>query len=96
MSLNRLEVVELPLADEGDGGTRPAHSARPSDAMALAVRVETPIFLDEKVLKKCPLIMKPISEDEVDKFKTDLQNLKPEDFFKGFEDKPGSGPSKSP
>lgn len=62
--------------------------SRPSDAMALAVRTSTPIFVDEKVLKKCPLIMKPISEDEVDKFKKDLQNLKPEDFFKGLEGGP--------
>jgi len=62
--------------------------SRPSDAMALAVRTSTPIFVDEKVLKKCPVIMKPISEEEVDKFKKDLQGLKPEDFFKGLEEKP--------
>ena len=62
--------------------------SRPSDAMALAVRTETPIYVDEKVLKKCPIIMKPISEDEVEKFKQNLQNLKPEDFFKGLEEKP--------
>ncbi|MBI3322499.1 MAG: bifunctional nuclease family protein [Candidatus Omnitrophica bacterium] len=63
--------------------------ARPSDAMALAVRTNTPIFVDEKVLKKCPVIMKPISEEEVEKFKDHLQNLKPEDFFKGLEGKEG-------
>ena len=62
--------------------------SRPSDAMALAVRTNTPIFVDEKVLKKCPVIMKPISEDEVEKFKLNLQNLKPEDFFKGLESGP--------
>ena len=62
--------------------------SRPSDAMALAVRTETPIYVDEKVLKKCPIIMKPISEEEVEKFKQNLQNLKPEDFFKGLEEKP--------
>lgn len=67
--------------------------ARPSDAMALAVRTDTPIFVGEKVLKKCPVIMKPITEDEVEKFKDQLQNLKPEDFFKGLEDKPGPAPS---
>ena len=61
--------------------------SRPSDAMALAVRTSTPIFVDEKVLKKCPVIMKPISEDEVEKFKKNMQNLKPEDFFKGLEEK---------
>ena len=66
--------------------------ARPSDAMALAVRSATPIFVGEKVLKKCPVIMKPISEEEVDKFKDQLQGLKPEDFFKGLEEKPEKGP----
>jgi len=62
--------------------------ARPSDAMALAVRSDTPIFVGEKVLKKCPVIMKPISQDEVEKFKQNLQNIKPEDFFKGLEGNP--------
>ena len=62
--------------------------ARPSDAMALAVRSDTPIFVGEKVLKKCPVIMKPISQDEVEKFKQNLQNIKPEDFFKGLEENP--------
>ncbi len=74
------------------GSHRYEIDARPSDAMALAVRTSTPIYVDEKVLKKCPLIMKPISEEEVEKFKQNLQNLKPEDFFKGFEEKPGSEP----
>jgi len=44
----------------------------------------------EKVLKKCPVIMKPISEDEVEKFKQNLQNLKPEDFFKGLDAGPAT------
>ncbi len=71
------------------GSRRYEIDARPSDAMALAVRTSAPIFIDERVLKKCPLIMKPISEDEVEKFKQNLQSLKPEDFFKGLE---GSAP----
>ncbi|MBI3318239.1 MAG: bifunctional nuclease family protein [Candidatus Omnitrophica bacterium] len=62
--------------------------ARPSDAMALAVRTSTPIFVDEKVLKKCPVMMKPISDEEAEKFKRELQGLKPEDFFKGLEEGP--------
>ena len=78
------------------GSKRLEIDARPSDAMALAVRTATPIFVDEKVLKKCPLIMKPISEEEVDKFKTKLQDLKPEDFFKGLEEKPGSSEEEEP
>lgn len=76
-----------------NGQKRYEIDARPSDAMALAVRTSSPIFVDEKVLKKCPVIMKPISKEEVEKFKDQLQNLKPEDFFKGLEDKPDKGPS---
>jgi len=56
--------------------------ARPSDSMAIAVRTNTPIYIDEKVFEKCPVIRKPISEQEIREFKTKLKNLKPEDFFK--------------
>ena len=56
--------------------------ARPSDSMALAVRTGSPIYIDEKVLNKCPIIRKPITDTEVKDFKTKLKSLKPEDFFK--------------
>jgi bifunctional DNase/RNase len=69
--------------------------ARPSDAMALAVRASSAIYVDEKVLRKCPVIMKPITDEEVEKFKSNLQNLKPEDFFKGLEDQPGGESTES-
>ena len=59
--------------------------ARPSDAIALAVRLNTPIFVDEKVWKKCPVIMKPITDSEVEKFKQEIQAMTPEDFFKGLQ-----------
>jgi len=77
-----------------NGTRRYEIDARPSDAMALAVRTGSAIFVTEKVLKKCPVIMKPISETEVDKFKKDLQDLKPEDFFKGLDK--GSQPNPGP
>lgn len=67
------------------GNTPHRLDARPSDAMALAVRLNTPIFVDEKVWKKCPVIMKPITDTEVDKFKRELQSMTPEDFFKGLQ-----------
>ena len=57
--------------------------ARPSDAIAIALRSSSPIFTDEKVFNKCPVIEKPITEDEVKSFKKRLETLKPEDFFKG-------------
>ena len=68
--------------------------ARPSDALALAVRTHCPMFVSENVFKKCPELLKPISEDEVKKFKEELRNMKPEDFFKDL--KKGKGPSEGP
>jgi uncharacterized protein len=56
--------------------------ARPSDAIAIALRSSSPMFMDEKVFSKCPVIEKPITEDEVESFKKRLETLKPEDFFK--------------
>ena len=43
--------------------------ARPSDSLALAVRMHCPIFIDEVVLKKCPVVEKPITKEEIEKFK---------------------------
>jgi uncharacterized protein len=56
--------------------------ARPSDALALAVRTRCPMFVSENVFRKCPELLKPISEDEVKKFKEDIKDMKPEDFFR--------------
>jgi len=68
--------------------------ARPSDALALAVRSRCPMFVSEVVFKKCPELLKPISEDEVKKFKEELKNMKPEDFFKDL--KKGKPPEEGP
>ena len=65
-----------------------AIDARPSDSLAIAVRTRCPIFIDEKVLKKCPAIEKPITKDEIEKFKDQLKNMTSEEFFKGFEASP--------
>ena len=62
--------------------------ARPSDAIAIAVRAGCSIFVSEQVFAKCQVLTKPISEDEVSKFKEELKNLKPEDIFKDIKDKP--------
>lgn len=57
--------------------------SRPSDAIALALRCGCPIFVNDIVFNKCPVIQKPITEKEVEDFKKELENLKPEDFFRG-------------
>lgn len=66
--------------------------SRPSDALALAVRANCPVFIDEKVLELCPIINKPISEDEVKRFKQEIEGLRPEDFFKRLDEEGGKAP----
>jgi bifunctional DNase/RNase len=56
--------------------------SRPSDSIAVALRCKVPIFIDEKVFDICPTIHKPITDEEVKKFKKELETLRPEDFFK--------------
>jgi len=56
--------------------------ARPSDAIAIALRGNAPIFVSDAVIKKCPIIQKPISKKEVEHFKKNIKDLKPEDFFR--------------
>lgn len=73
--------------------------ARPSDSLALAVRVSCPIFIDEKVLKACPPMSSgPITSEDVDRFKEDLKNMTPEEFFKRLEEAPPAdqGPGMGP
>ena len=60
--------------------------ARPSDSLALAVRLRCPIFIDESVLKKCPHIEGPVKQDEIEKFKGALKTMSPEEFFKKLEE----------
>jgi uncharacterized protein len=61
--------------------------SRPSDAIAVAVRAGCPIFVEEKVFASCQTLNKPITEDEVSKFKADLKNIRPEDIFKDLKSK---------
>lgn len=59
--------------------------SRPSDALALAIRVDAPIFLSDEVMEKCPVIKKPISESEVETFKNMLENVKSDELFEELE-----------
>jgi len=54
--------------------------SRPSDAIALALRLDVPIFINEIVLDKVAVGGKPIGEDELAEFRKKLKDLKPEDF----------------
>lgn len=58
--------------------------ARPSDAIALALRVEAPIFVSESVMMQAKLVNAEKDAEETQKFKEFIENLKPEDFTKYF------------
>jgi len=55
-------------------------SARPSDAIALALRTGTTIFGAEEVLAEAGILIPDEQEDEVEKFREFLDQISPEDF----------------
>lgn len=54
--------------------------SRPSDAIALAVRTKSPIFVTEKVIEKASVVSEAGEEEEIIRFKKFLDGVKPEDF----------------
>ncbi|MGH7394728.1 MAG: bifunctional nuclease family protein [Candidatus Methylomirabilales bacterium] len=56
--------------------------SRPSDAIALALRVNAPIFVSEKVVTRAKSIEVSEEKEESDRWREWLENLKPEDFGK--------------
>ena len=55
-------------------------SARPSDAIALALRMSSPIEVDDAVLDEAGVIIPDEEEDEVERFREFLDQVTPEDF----------------
>jgi hypothetical protein len=55
-------------------------SARPSDAIALALRTGARVLGDEDVLDEAGLAIPAEDEDEVEKFREFLDHVSPEDF----------------
>jgi uncharacterized protein len=55
--------------------------ARPSDAIALAVRTGVSIFSDEHVLNEASVFIETEEEDEIERFRDFLKDVKPEDFM---------------
>lgn len=54
--------------------------ARPSDAIAVALRTGSPILVDEGVLDEAGVLIPDEEEDEVEKFREFLDQITPEDF----------------
>jgi hypothetical protein len=71
-------LIHLRLGDE-----EITVDSRPSDAIALALRVGAPIFVDEDVVRRAKSVeIAPKESDDQEKLKEWLENLKPEDFGK--------------
>jgi bifunctional DNase/RNase len=62
------------------GGEGIVVSSRPSDAIALAVRTNSPIFAEEAVLDEAGIEIEDDDEHEVERFKEFLDSVSPEDF----------------
>jgi bifunctional DNase/RNase len=71
-----------------DGGVEV--SARPSDAIALALRTGTPIHAAETVLTEAGIAVPDEQEDEVERFREFLDQISPDDFVGG-----SSGPDET-
>jgi len=67
-------------------GTKYEVSSRPSDAIALAVRVNVPSFAQEEVLSEASIVIRDDEEQEVEKFREFLEQVNPEDFQSKPED----------
>lgn len=62
--------------------------SRPSDAIAVAIRVDAPIFVSAKVLSSGSVSTDTAKdEQEAEEFKSFIQSIKPSDFAKMMKDK---------
>jgi bifunctional DNase/RNase len=70
------------------GETEYTVDSRPSDAIALALRVAAPIFVEEDVVRKAKTLevatkdAEPVKTDDPERIKEWLGSIKPEDFEK--------------
>jgi bifunctional DNase/RNase len=67
------------------GGSEYPVDSRPSDAIALALRVGAPIFVEEEVVRKAKTLepakeAEAVKADDPEKLREWLENIKPEDF----------------
>ena len=82
------ELAEVQITDMKDGvffatlvlGSGVEIGARPSDSIALALRTGSRIVCAEEVLDEVGLAVPAEQEDEVEKFREFLDQVRPEDF----------------
>ncbi len=59
-------------------------SSRPSDAVAIAVRADAPLFAERELLEEAGVhLQDEVEEDEIEKFKEFLERVDPHDFERG-------------
>jgi uncharacterized protein len=85
-------IVEIILANDPEAGKDEEAEvlrldARPSDAIALAVRTDAPIYVSEQVMYKAKMVNAEKDEEETKKFKEFISDIKPEDFEKYYNSK---------
>lgn len=61
--------------------------ARPSDAIAIAVRTGAPIYVSESVMLKAKMVNSEKDEEETRKFQNFVDNIKPDDFSNYFDER---------
>jgi uncharacterized protein len=72
--------AEIILSAQGEVRTV---SSRPSDAIALAIRIGSPIYADEEVLEEAGRVEQPDEEEAeqvVEQFRDFIDHVNPEDF----------------
>jgi len=86
VSVDRIVITELrdgtfyAVIQMQQNGSSYEVSSRPSDAIALAVRVNVPVFANEEVLTEASIVIRDDEEQEVEKFREFLDHVTPEDF----------------
>jgi bifunctional DNase/RNase len=71
-------------------------SARPSDAIALALRTSTEILVAEAVLDEAGVALTPDEDVEVERFREFLEQVSAEDFENPHTAGPGENPTPEP
>jgi bifunctional DNase/RNase len=66
--------------EQAETGEKVEIDARPSDAIALALRTGSPIFVAEKVVVNATIVDKEKYKEEMSEFKKFLDHLSPTDF----------------
>lgn len=58
--------------------------ARPSDAIALALRTQADVYISEEVAARALIANQPIDDREMEEFREFLDNITPSDFERNF------------